>query len=229
MNQGTKDRICAALPSFASDATHRDVEIALLQAGWTQGGAGDWAFALVSPSEDVVARISPFDPVGPYTARLYSEAEGTGRVPKLFLHRRLAGGGDLQVMERLYEVSEGEAKDFLVRLHAEEGELRELAEVVRKVHRSALAELPWCGPLDTNPSNVMRSRDGHLVLIDPYYADGPTLYATADSDPAEVVQRIPEEQRRFMTEIPLSCSGPWPEEAREEMRRKLADAERRPA
>src|SRR4029453_17734759 len=78
---------------------HGAVERALLDAGWTPCGAGDWAIALRSPDGSTAARISPFDPAGPWAAALYREAAHTGQVPVLFEHRRLAGGGDLQVME----------------------------------------------------------------------------------------------------------------------------------
>src|SRR3954453_392874 len=86
---------------FGADADHREVEAALLAAGWTRGGAGDWAFALRSPDGTVAARISPFDPTGPFTAALYTEAAHTGQVPRLFAHRRLSGGGVLQLLEWL--------------------------------------------------------------------------------------------------------------------------------
>ena len=212
-------------------ATHyREVERILREAGWTPCGQGDWAFALASPDGVAAARISPFDPVGPFTAQLYAEAAGTGAVPRLDLHRRLAGGADLLVMEFLHPVDEHEAKDFLERVRRGDGELAELSQVVHRVHATARAELPWCGPLDSNPSNVMRGADGRLVLIDPFYADGPALYGMAQEDPDRFVTTLPPEQRRHLTEIPLGCSGPWPEAEREALRARLQRADReRPA
>lgn len=213
-----------AFDGLGLDATHHDVEGLLRREGWAWCGAGDWAFALAAPDGDVVARISPFDPVGPHTARLYREAAGTGRVPRLFAHRRLAGGGDLQVMERLAPVPVSDAVDFLTRL-AVDADFAELTAVVARVHADAVRELPWCGPLDTNPSNVMQTTSGRLVLTDPYYADGPDLYATAESDPDRVVALIPENERRFMTEIPLADSGPWKPADRKALRDKLRRAD----
>lgn len=207
--------------------SHREVEQELREAGWQRGGAGDWAVALISPDGDTVARISPFDPVGPYTARLYEEAAATGRVPRLFEHRRLLGGGDLQLMERLLPVPEPEAKDFLARFAAAAPELRELSGIVAGIHADARRELPWCGPLDSNPSNVMQTVEGQLVLTDPYYADGPDLYATAQQEPDRFVRLVPEEQRRFMTEIPLAFSGPWPLADRNALAETLRSADRR--
>lgn len=208
-------------------ADHRDAEKALLTAGWTPGGAGDWAIALRSPDGTAAARISPFDPTGPYAAALYREAAHTRQVPELFAHRRLTGGGDLMIMEWLRPVPQHEAVAFLQAISSQAPEVAELADVVHRVHERARTELPWCGPLDNNPDNVMRAADGRLVVADLYYADGPNLYAVAAEDPDLVVARIPEAERRFMTEIPLAGSGPWESDAREAMRAGLAAADAR--
>jgi hypothetical protein len=215
-----------ALPQ---QADHRDAERALRSAGWTPCGAGDWAIALRSPDGATAARISPFDPTGPYAAALYREAAHTRQVPVLFAHRRLAGGGDLQVMEWLRPVPAAEAAAFHRAIAGRAPEVAALVDVVRRVHERARRELPWCGPLDDNPSNVMRAADGRLVVVDLFYADGPDLYRTAATDPDLVAARIPASERRFMTEIPLSDSGPWDEAEREAMRAGLAAADARAA
>lgn len=106
-------------------------------------------------------------------------------------------------------------------------EVADLVDVVRRVHERARRDLPWCGPLDDNPANVMRAADGRLVVVDLFYADGPSLYATAATDPDLVVARIPESERRFMTEIPLAASGPWEPGEQEAMRAGLAAADAR--
>ncbi|WP_243228834.1 hypothetical protein [Microbacterium sp. CIAB417] len=215
------------VPGLEPDVDHRDVERAFTAAGWSRIGAGDWAIALVSPDGATVARISPFDPTGPYTAELYRRAEHTLLVPRLFAHRRLAGGGDVLIMERLHPVDPADAAGLHRLIADEDDSVAELTGILRDLHERALTELPWCGPIDANPSNVMRGSDGRLVLTDPFYADGPALYATAGSDPDAVVARIPEDQRRFMTEIPLAASGPWSDEDREAMRAALAAADAR--
>lgn len=250
------------LDLLPAQATHREAENLLRAQGWTSCGEGDWAIAVAAPEGDLVARISPFDPVGPHTARLYRDAAGTRRVPRLLAHRRLAGGGDLQVMERLTEVPASEAAAFHRRLAAAQSDparpedaahrtdpaepasrpgsadsrdladladLAELARVVARIHADALRELPWCGRLDDNPANVMRTVGGNLVLIDPYFAGGPDLYATAERDPDQLVARIPEPERRFMTEIPLAGSGPWSAADRAALRERIARADARRA
>jgi len=218
-----------ALALLGPQADHRGVEQALLAAGWTPCGAGDWAVALRSPDGTAAARISPFDPTGPYSAALYREAVHTRQVPDLYAHRRLTGGGDLQLMEWLRPVPEDEAVAFHRAITVRAPEVADLVDAVSRIHERARRELPWCGPLDGNPANVMRTVDGRLVVADLFYADGPNLYATAATDPDLVVARIPEAERRFMTEIPLAASGPWEPEAREAMRAGLAEAEARKA
>ncbi|WP_229074998.1 hypothetical protein [Actinoplanes sp. DH11] len=215
------------MPVSFRDVNHRDVERTLLAAGWTPCGAGDWAIALRSPDGTTAARISPFDPTGPYTAALYRQAWHTRQVPELFAHNRLAGGGDLQVMEWLRPVAEDEAVAFHQAIAGRAPQVAELVDVVRRVHEQARRELPWCGPLDHNPANVMRAADGRLVAVDLFYADGPNLYTTAATNPDLVVAKIPEAERQFMTEIPLTASGPWEPEARDAMRAALAAAEAR--
>ena len=149
-----------AVTEAGPSAAYREVEQLLRGAGWTDCGAGDWAFALASPDGALAARISPFDPVGPYTARLYERAAGTGLVPRMLLHHRLAGGADLLVMEQLLPVGESDAHAFLAAFSRAEGELGALASVVQAIHAEARRELYWCGPLDTNPSNMMRRPAG---------------------------------------------------------------------
>lgn len=208
-------------------ADHHEVEQALLRDGWTPCGAGDWAVALRSPDGTTAARISPFDPTAPYSAALYARAAHTRQVPVLLAHRRLTGGGDLQVLEWLAPVPEDEAVAFHEALAEPRPELAELAAIVHDVHEQARRELPWCGPLDRNPANVMRGADGRLVVLDLFYADGPDLYATAGADPDRVAAQIPQDERRFMTEIPLAGSGPWDPASREAMRAALAAADAR--
>jgi hypothetical protein len=215
------------LVRLSPEPDHRDVEQALLGEGWTPCGAGDWAIALRSPDGTAAARISPFDPTGPYSAALYQVAAHTGQVPALFAHRRLTGGGDLQVLEWLGPVPEDESDAFQRAIADRSPEVADLVDNVRRVHEQARRNLPWCGPLDHNPANVMRAADGRLVVTDLFYADGPNLYATAATNPDAVVALIPEAERRFMTEIPLASSGPWEWATREAMRAGLAAADAR--
>jgi hypothetical protein len=210
-------------------ADHRDVERTLRAAGWTTGGAGDWAIALRSPDGTAAARISPFDPTGGYSAALYRQAAHTRQVPLLYAHRRLTGGGDLQLMEWLNPVPQPEAVAFHQAIATRQSQVAELAAIIARVHEQARRELPWCGPVDANPTNVMRAADGRLVVADLFYADGPNLYATALTDPDRVAALIPQAERRFMADIPMTASGPWRPGEQDALRAGLAAADARRA
>jgi hypothetical protein len=71
----------AVFDALPADADHDQVERVLLADGWSRCGVGDWAVVLADPRGDVAARISPFDPVAPYTAELFRLAAGTRQVP----------------------------------------------------------------------------------------------------------------------------------------------------
>ena len=214
---------------LGSDTDHRAAEGALVAAGWTPCGAGDWAIALASPDGTLAARISPFDPVGPLTARLYREAAPTSRVPALVAHVRLEGGGDLQILDRLHPVDRADAEAFLADLAAPTPALTELSACLRRVHAEGERTLAWLGSVDRNPTNVMRRSDGTLVLADPFYADGPHLYPAAVNDPDLVARTIAAVERRHMTEIPCAGSGPWKPGEQDTMRAALAGADARQA
>lgn len=73
----------------------------------------------------------------------------------------------------------------------------------------------------------MRAADGSLRITDPYYADGPALYDALITDPDAVARAIPLHARHHILEIPLSGSGGWDPERREQMRSALARADAR--
>jgi hypothetical protein len=213
------------LETLRPDADHRGAERALADAGWTRCGIGDWAVVLRSPSGRLAARISPFDPVAPYTAELFRRAAATRQVPELHAYIELEGGAVCTVMERLHPVATEDAAAFFEALEARETRVAALAEALAEVYAVARRELPWCGPVDPNPANVMRRADGDLVLTDPFYADGPNLYGSLLTDAAEVASKIPADRRRHMFDLPLGESGPWDPAERRRMREALAAAD----
>ncbi len=217
----------AILDSLPAEADHTVAEQVLAAAGWTRCGVGDWAVVLASPSGSLAARIAPFDPVAPYTAELFRRAAGTGQVPELHAYVVLEGGAVCLVMERLFAVEEEHAAAFFRQLAEPTRELAVLARVLGEVYAEAHHDLPWCGPIDPNPANVMCRASGDLVLTDPFYADGPHLYGSLHDDPMLVARMIPEEVRRHMFELPLAESGPWDPEERERLRAGLAEADGR--
>lgn len=204
---------------------HEEAREHLERQGWTLLGRGDWAIALQSPDHRVAARISPFDPTVPYTAALYRAGRGTGWFPDLHLELPLDGGANLLLMELLHPVDVATGAAVHERLRHPDAAIAAAATLIQKFHRAASAALPWCGPVDDNPTNIMRAADGSLRITDPYYADGPALYDTLLVHPGAVARAIPPHARRHILEVPLSGSGGWDPERREQMRSALARAD----
>lgn len=207
---------------------HDEVERWLAEHGWDPCGEGDWARAYRCPCGRLAVRVSPFDPVFPFTVRLYREGASSAHLPRLDADRELDGGGCLMVMEFLTLVGIDEARHWYERLHDATAngntELAMTGELIDRVHREAKAQLPWCGPLDDNPGNVMRNAAGRIVFTDPFYVRGSVLYDKAMRAPEEVTARIPRDRRRHMLEIPAVVRESTPDEI-EQMRVGLAVAD----
>jgi hypothetical protein len=215
------------LDQLAADADHVTTETVFTSHGWTPSGVGDWAVVLRSPSGDLAARISPFDPVSTYTVRLFREASATGQVPILHGHRDLEGGAVLTVMEHLLPAEPDRAAAFFRALDERRPEVATLADVVDRLLTDARDEVPWCDRVDPNPANVMRRAEGGLVLTDPFFANGTKLYGSVLTDASVLARTIPADQRRHMFDLPLAESGPWDPVERERMRAALAAADAR--
>jgi hypothetical protein len=211
--------------TIPADADHDQAEGHLRRLGWLPAGRGDWAIALRSPSGELAARISPFDPAAPFTAELYRSGQSTGWFPRLFLERPLEGGGHLLLMEFLHHVENSVGASVHRRLQQRDPALAAVADLIAEVHRRAAEALPWCGPVDENPANIMAAADGSLRITDVYYAAGPDLYGTLIADPLTVARAIPAEQRRHILQIPLASSGGWDPAEREKMRTGLERAD----
>lgn len=207
---------------------HDEVERWLAEHDWDPCGEGDWARAYRCPCRRLAVRVSPFDPVFRFTVRLYREGASSAHLPRLDAHRELDGGGCLMIMEFLTPVDIHEARHWYERFHeaAANGdtELATTGELIDRVHREAMAQLPWCGPLDDNPGNVMRSAAGRIIFTDPFYVRGSVLYDKAMRAPQEVTARIPRDRRQHMLEIPAVVRESTPDEIAR-MRAGLAAAD----
>jgi hypothetical protein len=213
------------LEALTADDHHMTAETLLTGHGWSRCGVGDWAVVLRSPNAGLAARISPFDPVAPYTVRLFREAADTGQVPALHAYLALEGGGVLTVMEYLEPADPGRAASFFVALEERQPEVAALARVIDRILADARRDLPWCDKVDPNPANVMARPDGGLVLTDPFVADGTRLYGSLLADASVVARTFPPDRRRHMFDLPLAESGPWDPVVRERMRSALAAAD----
>ena len=213
------------LRSLGEETEHHEAERVLRGQGWTLCGAGDWAIALRSPSGAFAARISPFDPAAAYNAKFYRRAAHTGQVPHIEAEVTLDGGANMLVLEFLHTVNADRAAAFHQMIASRASEVAELVELLGGVHADARRDLPWCGPIDTNPSNVMQAADGRVVLIDPFYADGPNLYGTILTDPVRVSASIPPAHRRHMFDLPLASTGQPDPDVLTQMRDAIASAD----
>lgn len=222
-------RLLTWVDAHAVPPRHDEVEPWLLAQGWTLCGEGDWARAYRSPTGRLAARVSPFDPACAFTVALYREGAGNRYLPRLDAHRSLDGGGQLMVMELLDAMPADEAQQWHRRLHdpaahRADPELAAAAALIDDVHRRAEAELPWCGPLDDNPGNVMRDAAGRAKFVDLFYVQGLVLYDKALTAPVEVVAAIPAGLRRHMFEIPAIGREANPDEVAR-MRAAIAAAD----
>ncbi|BDI22996.1 hypothetical protein [Herbiconiux sp. L3-i23] len=211
----------------AIDATadHSGAEAHLCALGWTVCGRGDWAIALRSPSKQLAARISPFDPTAAFTADLYRAGRHTGWFPTLFLERSLAGGANLLLMEFLHPADPAVGMEVHRRRREKDPGIKNAADLIEQVHADASRTLPWCGPIDDNPANITTSADGSPRITDPYYAAGPALYGAILDAPLEVARTIPAAQRQHILEIPMDSTGRWEQQQVAKMRDNLARAD----
>lgn len=180
--------------------------------GWLPCGEGDWAIAHRSPTGGLAARVSPFDPAAEYTIELYRSGIGNRYLPRLVAELPLDGGGSLMIMDFLEAVLPDSAREMHRRLRdpvarRSDPDLAAAAMLIDRVHRRAMVELPWCGPLDDNPGNVMQDRAGQLKFVDLFYLQGLILYDKVLSAPQEVVTAMPADRRRHMFEIPAVRRG----------------------
>ena len=181
------------------------------------------------------------------TVALYREGAGNRYLPRLHAHRPLDGGGCLMLLDYLTPVAAAEASGWHQRLRDEaaasvdrelaaggadrelaagnaDRELAAAAALIEQLHRRAEAALPWCGPLDHNPGNVMRGSNGQITFVDLFYVQGRVLYAKALDAPAEVVAAIPAGLRRHMFDIPAIAREASAEEIAR-MRSAIAEAD----
>lgn len=163
------------------------------------------------------------------TVALYREGAGNRYLPRLHAHRPLDGGGCLMLLDFLTPVAAAEASRWHQRLrdrtaHEADRELAAAAALIAQLHRRAEAALPWCGPLDDNPGNVMCGPSGQITFVDLFYVQGRVLYAKALDAAAEVVAAIPAGLRRHMFEIPAMAREASAEEIAR-MRSAIAEAD----
>jgi hypothetical protein len=184
--------------------SHRQVLAELAGEGWVPCGVGDWAVALRSPEQAVVARVCPFDPAYWAFVDLCRECPGNPWLPRIELAAGLEGGGSVVFLEYAAPVDHAVAGLVAGQWRTATGdvdleEVRRAAQVIDAGYRKST---PWWGGCDLNEAHVRRAADGRLVLIDVFCMDGASLYRKILEDAAGVHRRIPRERMRYALDIP---------------------------
>lgn len=184
--------------------SHTDVLVDLVRLAWTPCGAGDWAVGLRSPSGLLVARVCPFDPAHAPFLELCRRCAGNPYLPSIALATSLEGGGALTIMEFLAPVSDTLAAETI--RHWRDGghdvDFETLRRAAQAVDERCRASVPWWDGIDLDEGNIGQSRDGRLALYDLFCMDGAALYSQILQDPDAVRRRLPEDQRRYLLNIP---------------------------
>lgn len=193
---------CREVAGWAHGRDHRAVHAHLVTQGWGVCGVGDWAVTLRCPDGHSVARVAPFDPAYPVFVELCRRAGGSPFLPRIQADVALRGGGQLTVMEFLHQAPADIAAGVRQAWGAgDDPALAEVRAVAEEVNDEAARSRPWWDTIDLNDGNIRLSAAGHPVLVDLFCVDGAAIYSALLEEPAELARRIPEEQRRHLTQI----------------------------
>jgi hypothetical protein len=198
------------------DRSHRQALAEFVLLGWTPCGIGDWAVAVRSPDGRFVARICPFDPAYSAFVELCKRCGDNPYLPRVEFTADLEGGGTLTVMEHLGGAPDEAAAQVAREWHNGGGDadLKALREAAVTINAEYAARVPWWDGMDLNKYNVRQSADGSLALIDIFCMDGAALYGQILRDAAVVRRLIPEDQCRYLLEIPYIARESSPDEIR---------------
>ncbi|MBM7783685.1 hypothetical protein [Tenggerimyces flavus] len=172
--------------------------------GWKMCGQGDWAYAYRSPSGQLVARVSPFEPVYGYFVELCRRCAGNRHVPSLELATRLEGGGHLAVLEHLAVPARNSVETFLgdwERPARSDPDLRALRREVDAIDERGRRTVPWWTGIDLGERHVLLSTDGNLKVID-LFSVGWSLLDDLLRDPQAFASRVPPDRCRYLLDIP---------------------------
>lgn len=196
-------------PPMLSPTLTADEARAVLQgAGWTPLAEGDWSWVHASPDGLRVMRVTPWDDAYRLHARACLENTGQAHLPRVDAILPLKGLAYAVLMERLTAALDVEAKAFLARIGLDTPErpaddgLRAVKDIVQAVEAAGRARSPFWGGFDTNPSNVMRGRDGRLKLVDPVYVAGLKIMAALEAHDGAALRQLSDAQLLAFTQIP---------------------------
>lgn len=192
---------------LSASSTYVDAHRALEATRWELFATGDWSWVYRDPAGELAARLSPWDPAYERFVQICLANLDNPYIPRIEQEVHLARGGHLVVMDYLEAVSAREASHvvdvlaFRAEPTTRDRGLGELRDVVADASRRAAMEIPYWEGLDQNPLNVMKSRDGHLKVVDLFFVSGRRL-ADAILLDRDAPSRIARDQLLSFIEIP---------------------------
>jgi len=170
--------------------------------GWTLLATGDWSWVYEVAGTATVWRITPFDPAFEVFVQTCRDHSGNPHLPSIEANHVHPAGGMTTVIERLEEVDDTTAREWLTDLDAgitpKLGDLREILE-----QDTARADVPLFEGVDRNPANVLqRRRDGTFVLTDGFWINGPLLLELVKRAPAGALLHYPADSLSEWAHLP---------------------------
>jgi hypothetical protein len=218
----------AALPLIDAAMSAADARAVLERAGWRLVGTGDWSWVYADPSDEVAARVAPWD----RAYRMHAElclVHPNRYLQRIFRIDALRDGGHVVYMQRLWPADPARAEAFCVALKlgndsgyelaAEpdglaafeaDADLDSLRALVGDASARGAAEIPFWGGSDIRPGNVMADAAGQLKLIDPLFVSGPTIIAAIQAGQRERLAAIPRAALAAFLTIPAFDDGAEP-------------------
>jgi hypothetical protein len=223
-----------AIPALPDDATAEAVRGTLSDAGWREVGVGDWSWALADPDDNLVARITPFDPAYRMFAEdcLYGPANRW--LPKMHEIVPLRRDGYVVLMERLWPADDAAASALCATLGiandsgyepavggvlSNEGDIAALRSRIRRLLADGASRYRLWGGSDIRPGNVMTNRAGQLKLIDPIYLAGKRIVEALLAGQVQMLNDLSRVELEDFLTIPALLRGTDSE--RDELRGRI--------
>jgi hypothetical protein len=211
-------------PTIPEDGTAAQACALLDGAGWRQVGAGDWSWVFADPSDELAARVTPFDP----GYRMFAQACLTGPpnrwLPRMIDVLPLIRDGYVVLMERLWPADEPAASAFCAALGipnvtgyepptpgpevaADEPDIVALRIRIRGLLAEGQARyLLWAGS-DIREGNVMVDGAGQLKLVDPVGVGGWKIFDALRGGRADLLTDFSRSQLEDFLTIPYFGPG----------------------
>ncbi len=213
------------LPSLPHGSTADQARAIFTGAGWRTVGSGDWAWVLASPDDNLVARVTPFDPA----FRLFADASLKGpsnpylvRIDEL---HPLRHQGYVVVMERLHTTDEYRARRLAAALTidpevaaapsasaapdlAADPDVVDLRRRIGELVAAGERLFDLWGGADVRPENILQTADGQLRITDPVFIRGLDIFEAIRDGRADRLRDFSRADLQDFLSIPVFPPGP---------------------